>query len=93
MIRSFANKETESLFQTGKSRRLPPAIVQRALMKLAALEAAHQVDDLREPPSNRLESLSGSLQGFWSIRVNEQWRIVFKFVETSAYEVAIVHYH
>jgi proteic killer suppression protein len=65
MIRGFADAETERLFATGKSRRLPPVILRRAIMRLAQLDAAVAVEDLRLPPSNRLEALSGDRAGQW----------------------------
>lgn len=93
MIRSFADKETESLFSTGKSRRLPADILRRAIMRLLQLEAAVLVEDLRMPPSNRLECLSGNRQGQWSMRINGQWRVCFRFAEGDAFDVEIVDYH
>ena len=93
MIESFASAETERLFATGKSRRLPPDILRRAVMRLAQLDAATVIDDLRLPPSNRLEALLGSRVGQWSIRINEQWRICFQFDHGHAQDVEIVHYH
>lgn len=74
MIESFASTETEHLFTTGKSRRLPPDILRRAVMRLTQLDAATALEDLRLPPSNRLEALSGDRAGQWSIRINGQWR-------------------
>ena len=93
MIRSFADKETESLFRTGKSRRFPPDILRRAMLRLNQLEHAMSVDDMRFPPANRLESLRGDKDGQWSIRVNNQWRVCFKFVDGEVFEVEIVDYH
>lgn len=93
MIESFANAETERLFATGKSRRLPPEILRRAVMRLTQLDAATVVDDLRHPPSNRLEALSGSRNGQWSVRINDQWRVCFRFERGTAFEVEIVDYH
>ena len=93
MIESFANDETEKLFATGKSRRLPPDILKRALMRLVQLHAAVEIDDLRMPPSNRLEALTGDLQGKWSIRINDRWRLCFRFERGHAYEVEILDYH
>ncbi len=93
MIESFANVETERLFATGKSRRLPPEILRRAVMRLTQLDAAAVVDDLRQPPSNRLEALSGSRNGQWSVRINDQWRVCFRFERGTAFEVEIVDYH
>ena len=93
MIRSFADKETESLFRTGKSRRFPPDILRRAMLRLNQLEHAMSVDDMRFPPANRLESLRGDKDGQWSIRVNNQWRVCFRFVNGEVFEVEIVDYH
>lgn len=93
MIESFANAESERLFLTGKSRRLPPDILKRALMRLVQLPAATDVEDLRLPPSNRLEALSGDRVGRWSIRINDQWRLCFRFEAGHAYDVEIVDYH
>lgn len=93
MIRSFADAETERLFATGKSRRLPPAILRRAIMRLAQLDAAVTVDDLRLPPSNRLEALAGNRAGQWSFRINEQWRVCFRFTDGDAFDVSAVDYH
>ncbi|MFZ6007218.1 MAG: type II toxin-antitoxin system RelE/ParE family toxin [Nitrospirota bacterium] len=93
MIRSFACKETERLFKGMRSRKLPHDIQERAFIKLAQLDAAVIVDDLRLPPSNRLEALSGKRKGQWSIRINNQWRICFRFGADGAYEVEITDYH
>jgi proteic killer suppression protein len=93
MIESFASSETESLFATGKSRRLPPEILKRAVMRLTQLHAATDVEDLRIPPSNRLEALTGDLIGKWSLRINDRWRLCFRFMNGHAYEVEIVDYH
>ncbi len=93
MIRSFADKETEALFRTGKARRLPSDVLRRAILRLNQLDHAATVDELRFPPSNRLESLRGDRAGQWSIRINDQWRICFAFHEGDATDVAIVDYH
>jgi len=93
MIESFASSETESLFATGKSRRLPPEILKRAVMRLTQLHAATDVEDLRIPPSNRLEALTGDLIGKWSVRINDRWRLCFRFMNGHACEVEIVDYH
>lgn len=93
MIESFANPESERLFTTGKSRRLPPDILKRALMRLTQLHAATTVDDLRMPPSNRLEGLRGDRAGQWSIRINDQWRVCFRFEDGKAFDVEIADYH
>ncbi len=93
MIRSFASIETERFFATGKSRRLPTEIHSRAAMRLTQLEAATRIDDLRQPPSNQLEALRGDRKGQWSIRINAQWRICFRFDAGDAFDVEIVDYH
>lgn len=93
MISSFANKETEKLFTTGKSKKLPPEIITRSIMRLTQLDSACEVTDLLTPPSNRLETLSGDRAGQWIIRINDQWRICFRFVNAEATEVEITDYH
>ena len=93
MIRTFADAETEAFFASGKSRRLPGEILKRAMMRLAQLDAAVQVEDLRMPPSNQLEKLSGDRAGQWSIRINGQWRVCFRFEGTDAFAIEIVDYH
>jgi len=93
MITSFANKESEKLFATGKSKKLPPEIITRAILRLTQLNSAHEVTDLLLPPSNRLESLSGNRAGQWSIRINDQWRICFIFTNSDATDVEITDYH
>jgi proteic killer suppression protein len=93
VIRSFASSETERFFVTGKSRRLPPEIRARAAMRLTQLNAAERIDDLRFPPSNRLEALKHDRKGQWSMRINDQWRLCFRFVGSEAFDVEIVDYH
>ena len=93
MIRSFANNETEQFVAKGKSRRLPPTILRRAAMRLTQLGAATSIEDLHFPPSNRLEALKGDRKGQWSIRINDQWRICFRFAAGDAFDVEIVDYH
>jgi len=93
VIECFASTETERLFATGKSRRLPPDILRRAVMRLTQLDAANVVEDMRQPPSNRLEALSGNRAGQWSIRINDQWRVCFRFERGNAFDVEIVDYH
>jgi toxin HigB-1 len=75
MIKTFANKETERLFQRESSRSLPTDLIRKARMKLETLEAAESLDDLKVLPGNRLEKLSGAREGQYSIRINQQWRI------------------
>ena len=93
MIRSFRDRDTETLFNRGLPRRLPGALVRSALRKLAMLNAATDLADLRMPPGNRLEKLAGDREGQHSIRVNDQWRLCFVFREGDAYEVEITDYH
>lgn len=93
MIRSFADSDTGRFYATGKSRRIPPDIHRRAAMRLIQLNAATRIEDLRLPPSNRLEALKGSCAGQWSIRINDQWRVCFRFEGTDAFDVQIVDYH
>ena len=93
VIRSFACKETERLFQGMRSRKLAQDIQVRAVIRLAQIDAAVTVEDLRLPPSNRLEALSGKRAGQWSIRINDQWRICFRFEADGAHDVEITDYH
>jgi proteic killer suppression protein len=93
VIRSWADAETERLFAREQSRYLPPDIQSTALRKLKMLNAAIKIDDLLIPPSNRLEKLKGDRAGQWSISVNMQWRICFRWEAGHAYDVEIVDYH
>ena len=93
MIRSFRDKGTECLFSRRYSQRFPPDVQRTAWRKLAMLDAAENLNDLRAPPGNRLEELKGDLDGYHSIRVNEQWRIVFRWDGGDAHEVRLVDYH
>lgn len=93
MIVSFGDKDTEKLFISGKSRRLPSTIAKISLRKLDYLNRAKTLQDLEAPPGNRLEALKGPLKGKHSIRVNDQFRIVFKFSGGDAYEVEVMDYH
>ena len=93
MIRSFADRETERLSITGHSKRLPPAIHQRAMMRLSRLAEAAAIEDLLFPPSHRLEALKGERAGQWNIRINDQWRLCFGFEGGNAFDVEIVDYH
>lgn len=88
MISSFKDKDTQSLYETGKSRRFA-AVLRVALRKLDMIAAATQVETLRVPPGNRLEKLSGDREGQWSIRINDQWRVCFKWIGMNAEEVEI----
>jgi len=93
MIVSFDDTETKKVWNGERSRRLPPGIQAGALRKLRLINAASKVDDLRVPPGNRLERLRGERAGQWSIRINDQWRIVFRWAEGGAEDVAITDYH
>ncbi len=93
MIKSFDDRDTEVLFLTGKSKRLPNQILKTALRKLDYLNAAGSLSDLKMPPGNRLEILKGNLKGKSSIRINDQYRIVFLFENSNVYEVKITDYH
>lgn len=93
MIKNFASKETEKVFNREFSRRLPPEIQHKARLKLEFLDAAETLLDLRNPPSNNLDKLSGDRQGQYSIRINKQWRLCFVWQGSDAYEVEIVDYH
>jgi proteic killer suppression protein len=92
MIESFACAETEKVFHARVARELPPGIQRTARRKLLQLQAATQLRDLMVPPGNRLEALKGGRSGQHSIRINDQWRICFRW-ESGAHDVAIVDYH
>ena len=93
MIKSFSDKESEQFYLTGKSKKIPSTIHRVALRKLDYLNSAFVLDDLKVPPANRLEKLLGDLKDFYSIRINKQYRIIFKFDNNNAYEVKITDYH
>jgi proteic killer suppression protein len=92
MIKSFRCDDTESLFLNVTVRRFQ-AIQNAARRKLKLLNAAHRLDDLKAPPGNRLEALKGDRRGQYSIRVNDQWRVCFRWRDGAAYDVEIVDYH
>ena len=93
MIWSFRDSDTERLFKRERIRKLPADLQRIALRKLLVLDAATSLLDLRVPPANRLEKLSGDRQGQHSIRINDQWRICFRWVGADAQDVEIVDYH
>ncbi len=96
MIVSFGDKATSDLYHGMASRRvrkLPNQIHEPALYKLDVLNAAQEISDLKSPPGNRLELLKGDLRGFYSIRINSQWRIIFRWASNAAYDVQITDYH
>jgi proteic killer suppression protein len=92
MIQSFSDRDTEELFHTESNRRFA-AIARVALRKLIQMNQAGRLDDLSVPPGNRLEALKGRFAGFHSIRVNDQWRIIFRWTDAGPSNVAIVDYH
>ncbi|MDQ8156982.1 MAG: type II toxin-antitoxin system RelE/ParE family toxin [Gemmatimonadota bacterium] len=93
MIRSFADKRTEALFENGSARGIPPDLVRRAAKKLDAIDSASQLSELLKPAGNRLHALRGDREGQYAIAVNDQWRICFQFVDGDAYDVEICDYH
>ena len=93
MIVSFGNKETENIWNGVRVKKLPLIIQNVGRRKLRMLNNSQSLADLRIPPSNRLEKLSGDLKGFYSIRVNQQWRIIFKWNKGNASDVEIIDYH
>jgi proteic killer suppression protein len=93
VIRSFRDKDTEKLFRRERSKAVPPDVQRVALRKLAQVDAAANIQDLKVPPGNRLEALSGDRKGQFSIRINDQWRVCFVWKDGHAHEVEIVDYH
>ena len=93
MIKSFSNKETEKIWNGIQSKKLPSEIQNVARRKLRMINNAQNITDLRIPPANHLEKLSGNLSGLYSIRINNQWRIIFNWKNDNAYEVQIIDYH
>lgn len=93
VIKSFADDETRKIFDLEPCRKLPPDIQTRAKVKLDQLHAASELNHLRIPPSNRLEKLSGNLRSHHSIRINQQWRLIFIWKDNHAHQVEITDYH
>ena len=93
MIKSFADRDTERLFRRESVRRFPAELQRLMLRKLGLVDAAELIEDLRVPPGNRLEKLKGDRAGQHSIRVNDQWRICFRWKDGNAFDVAVVDYH
>jgi proteic killer suppression protein len=96
LITSFGDQATEEVFHgrtTSRTRRIPPDVRRVATRKLDMLNAAHALGDLRSPPGNRLEALAGDLRGFHSIRVNDRWRLIFRWLGSDAAAVALTDYH
>lgn len=93
MIESFGDSATENIYRGLRVRGLPGGIQERARRKLRMINQARIVEDLQIPPGNRLEQLKGNLNGFWSIRINQQWRIIFRWKDGTKQEVTIIDYH
>ena len=93
MIQSFKCKETAKIFDTGFSRKFPAKILKSSIIRLAMINRSGKLDDLKIPPSNHLEKLSGDREGKYSIRINDKYRVCFKWEDSSAFEVEIVDYH
>ena len=93
MIKTFADKHSQQIYIQGKSKRIAPDIIKRAIRRLEYLDLATGLEDLKVPPSNRLHALKGDRKGHHSISINDQWRICFRFVDGDAYEVEITDYH
>jgi toxin HigB-1 len=93
MIRSFADRETQQIWEGRVSRKLPTEMQTTARRKLRMLNNAEAIEDLKAPPGNRLEALKGSRKGQHSIRINNQWRLCFQWKDNHAYSVEIVDYH
>lgn len=93
MIESFGDSATENIYRGLRVRGLPGGIQERARRKLRMINQARIVEDLQIPPGNRLEQLKGNLNGFWSIHINQQWRIIFRWKDGTKQEVTIIDYH
>lgn len=93
MIQTFTDKETQQVFITGKSKRLPPDLIRRAIRRYEYIHLAKTLNDLRLSPSNRLHALKRDREGQFSISITEQWRIWFRFIDGDAYDVEITDYH
>lgn len=93
MILSFGSKDTEMVWVGIRVKKIPPEVQQVGRRKLRMLNNAVDLVDLRIPPANRLEKLSGNLKEFYSIRINDQWRVIFKWNSGNALEVEIIDYH
>jgi len=93
VIKTFSDKHTQTLFMTGKSKRLAPDLLRRAVRRLEYIDLTTCLDDLKAPPSNRLHALKGDREGQFAISINDQWRICFRFQDGDAYEVEITDYH
>jgi proteic killer suppression protein len=93
VIKTFADRQTQELYVTGRSKRLPPDIARRAVRKLEYIDLAARLNDLKVPSGNRLHDLERDRKGQHSIAVNDQWRICFRFQDGDAYDVEVTDYH
>lgn len=93
MIRTFADKRTRELYIRGKAARFPADLARRAARKLEYVNLAARLDDLKVPPGNRLHALAGERKGQYSVSINDQWRICFRFIDGDAYDVEVCDYH
>ncbi|MEQ8879591.1 MAG: type II toxin-antitoxin system RelE/ParE family toxin [Cyclobacteriaceae bacterium] len=93
MIVNFADKQTKKVWEGVKTKEWHQDIQRMALRKLLMIQAAEDVKDLMIPPGNRLHKLKGELKDFWAIRINDQWRIIFKWIDNNAHDVQIIDYH
>ncbi len=93
MIKSFADRQTQQLYLSGKAQRVPPDVAKRAVRKLEQVNAATVLEDLKVPPGNRLHPLEGDRAGQYSVSVNDQWRICFRFEDGDAFDVEFCDYH
>jgi proteic killer suppression protein len=93
MVKTFADRRTQALYETGRATRFPPDVAKRAARKVEYVDLATRIDDLRVPPGNRLHSLEGDRQGQYSISINDQWRICFRFADGDAFDVEVCDYH
>ena len=93
MIKTFADRHTQEIYITGRSRRLPPDIQRRARRKLEYVDVASRLEDLKTPPGNKLHQLEQDREGQHAIRINDQWRICFRFEDGDAFDVEITDYH
>jgi len=93
VIKTFADRHTQELYATGKSKRFPQDVIKRAVRRLEYIDLATRLDDLKVPPGNRLHALGRERAGQCAISINDQWRICFRFVDGDAYDVEITDYH
>ncbi|MDV7341818.1 type II toxin-antitoxin system RelE/ParE family toxin [Terasakiella sp. A23] len=93
MIKSFSDKCTEQIFNGQRIKRIDADLQKKVLRRLRYIHAANRIDDLRIPPSNKLEKKEGKLRDFYAIWVDKQWRIIFKWIDNEAHEVSLIDYH